>query len=267
MKRIMLTVAYDGTDYHGWQWQPNGRSIEEVLNRELSRLLKEDVRVKGCRRTDAGVHAAGNLCVFDSETRIPAEKLCYAINQSLPEDIVVQESREVPADFHPRKWDSVKTYEYQIDVNRFPDPLRRRYAYTTYYPLNVEAMREAACCLVGEHDFASFCSAGSSAETTVRTVLSVEILQTLPPVGGDEKHMTAGSLTFRIRGTGFLYNMVRIITGTLLEVGRGFRTPQEMRQVLEACDRRKAGQTAPPQGLCLREIRLIDPPWERLQTE
>ena len=133
--------------------------------------------MKGVSRTDAGVHALGNLCVFDTDTRIPPEKLCYAVNQSLPEDIVVQDSREVPADFHPRKWDSEKTYEYTIESRRFPNPVTRRYAYTTYYPLDIGAMRRASVCLVGEHDFASFCSAGSQAESTVRRVLSLDLIE------------------------------------------------------------------------------------------
>ena len=255
-KRIMLTVSYDGTAYSGWQWQPNGVTIEEVLNRELSRLLGEEIRVKGVSRTDAGVHALANLCVFDTVTRIPPEKLCYAVNRSLPDDIVVQDSREVPVWFHPRKWDSEKTYEYRIDTGRFPNPIRRRYAYTTYVPLDVARMRQAAECLVGEHDFASFCSAGSQAESTVRTVLSLELL-TEEENGGQPAH-----ITLRIRGTGFLYNMVRIITGTLIEVGRGRIPPEKMVEILAACDRRKAGPTAPPEGLCLKEIRLIRPPWE-----
>lgn len=255
MTRVMLTVAYDGTHYSGWQWQPNGLTIEEVLNRELSRLLKEEIHIKGCSRTDAGVHAKGNLCILDTDSRIPPEKLCYALNQSLPEDIVIQDSREVPPDFHPRKWSSVKTYEYRIDVARFPDPLRRRYVYTTYYPLDVSAMREAAAYLVGEHDFASFCSAGSQAESTVRRILSLQIEEKV--LFGKEE------ITLLVSGTGFLYNMVRIIAGTLMETGHGRITPDEVERILYKKDRRAAGPTAPACGLCLREIRLVDPPWER----
>ena len=281
----MLTVSYDGTAYSGWQLQPNGLTVEEVLNRELSRLLGEEIRVKGVSRTDAGVHALANLCVFDSETRIPPEKLCYAVNRSLPSDIVVQDSREVPVWFHPRKWDSEKTYEYRIDVGRFPNPVRRRYAYTIYVPLDAAAMRQAAACLVGEHDFASFCSAGSQAESTVRNVLSLEILTESGGTGRGLTGSGSGSggcgsgiirsgsdigrtgefpahITLRIRGNGFLYNMVRIIAGTLMEVGRGTIPPEAVADILASKDRRKAGPTAPPEGLCLMEIRLIHPPWE-----
>ena len=244
MKRIMLTVSYDGTDYCGWQVQPTGVTIESVLNRELSRLLKEDVRVQGCSRTDSGVHALGNLCVFDTETRIPSEKICYALNQGLPEDIVIQESKEVARDFHPRKCDSIKTYEYTIYNHRFPNPVERRYSYFCYTPLDVEKMRQAAAYLVGEHDFKSFCSAGSQAETTVRRITSLTIDQDGPRI------------RIRAQGTGFLYNMVRIIAGTLLRVGTGFWPSEQVEEILRACDRAAAGPTAPPEGLLLMKIDL-----------
>ena len=248
-KRIMLTVSYDGTDYCGWQWQPNGITIEEVLNRELTRLLREEIHVQGASRTDSGVHALGNLCIFDTETRIPPEKICYAINQSLPEDIVVQDSREVPGNFHPRKWNSEKTYEYTMIRSRFPNPLMRRYAYGIHQNLDVGRMREAGAWLVGEQDFASFCTPRTQVETTVRRILSLDLQEQ-----GDR-------LTLRVRGCGFLYNMVRIIAGTLLEVGKGRIAPEDMPGILAARNRSAAGPTAPPQGLCLMEIRLIDPPF------
>ncbi len=248
MKRIMLTVAYDGTNYCGWQIQPTGITIEEVLNRHLSRLLKEDIHVQGTSRTDSGVHARGNLCVFDTETRIPAEKICYAVNQSLPPDIVVQKSQEVPAFFHPRKCDSVKTYEYVIDNRRIPDPIGRQYAYFFYMPLNLERMQKGASYLVGEHDFKSFCSARSQVENTVRTITDLVITQ------------EGSRIRIRISGTGFLYNMVRIIVGTLLRIGTGFWEPERVKEILEAKDRCQAGPKAPPEGLTLMEIRLANPP-------
>ena len=141
MKRIMLTVAYDGTNYHGWQTEPTGLSVEEVLNKALSKRLGEDIRVKGVSRTDSGVHARGNLCVFDSETPIPPEKVCFAVNEVLPEDIVVRKSEEVPADFHPRKCDSLKTYEYTLYHDSLPDPLVRHYTTFFYRKLDVPKMR------------------------------------------------------------------------------------------------------------------------------
>lgn len=245
MKRIMLTVAYDGTAYCGWQTEPTGLSVEEVLNRTLSQRLGEEIRVKGVSRTDSGVHALANLCVFDTETPIPPEKICYAANEMLPEDIVVRKSEEVPPDFHPRRCDSLKTYEYTLYHDSLPNPLARFYTTYFYRKLDVERMREAAAYLVGEHDFSSFCSAGSQAATKVRRITAITVEE-------------AGTrVSFRITGTGFLYNMVRIIVGTLLRVGTGFWPPEKLQEILEAKDRGQAGPKAPAEGLCLMEIRLF----------
>lgn len=239
MKRIKLTVAYDGTDYCGWQIQKNGVTVEEVLNRALSRLTGEKITVIGASRTDAGVHARGNVAVFDTDARIPAERIAYAVNALLPEDVVVVRSEEVPAGWHPRKCVSVKTYEYRILNREFPDPVRRRDTYFVSFPLDLDRMRQAAAYLKGTHDFKSFCSAQTSVEDTVRTIYSLDV----------EK---AGDLfTVRVRGNGFLYNMVRIIAGTLAGVGRGYFEPEEVERMLEKKDRTKAGVTAPPQGLTL----------------
>ena len=245
MKRIMLTVAYDGTNYCGWQMEPTGLSVEEVLNKALSKRFNEDIHVKGVSRTDSGVHALANLCIFDTETPIPPEKICFAVNEVLPEDIVVRKSEEVPPDFHPRKCDSLKTYEYTLYHDSLPNPLVRHY--TTYYyrRLDVQKMREGAAYLIGEHDFSSFCSAGSQAETKVRRITALEI----------EEEGTR--ICFRITGTGFLYNMVRIIVGTLLRTGTGFWPPEKVKEILEAKDRQAAGPKAPAEGLCLVEIRLF----------
>ena len=155
--RVKLVVAYEGTNYCGWQGQPNGITSEEVLNRELSRLLGESITVTGASRTDAGVHSLGNVAVFDTNTRMPAEKISYALNRSLPEDIVVQSSEEVSLSYHPRKCNSLKTYEYRILNRTFPDPTRRLNSYFYHWPLDVDRMREAAAFLVGEHDFSIFC--------------------------------------------------------------------------------------------------------------
>lgn len=239
MKRIKLTVAYDGTDYCGWQIQKNGVTVEEVLNRALSRLTGEKITVIGASRTDAGVHARGNVAVFDTDARIPAERIAYAVNALLPEDVVVVRSEEVPAGWHPRKCVSVKNYEYRILNREFPDPVRRRDTYFVSFPLDLDRMRQAAGYLKGTHDFKSFCSAQTSVEDTVRTIYSLDV----------EK---AGDLfTVRVRGNGFLYNMVRIIAGTLAGVGRGYFEPEEVERMLEEKDRTKAGVTAPPQGLTL----------------
>lgn len=238
-KRIRLSVAYDGTNYHGWQIQPNGITIESELNRCLTELLGEEIQVIGASRTDSGVHALGNIAVFDTQARMPGDKFAYALNQRLPEDIRIQKSEEVAPDFHPRHVKSRKTYEYRIYRAQFPMPVKRLYSLFTYHELDVAAMRQAAAFLVGEHDFASFCQAGAQVETTVRTIYSLEVLEEGP------------DLVIRVCGNGFLYNMVRIIAGTLLEVGRGRRKPGEMADVLAAKDRSAAGPTAPAHALML----------------
>lgn len=239
MKRIKLIVAYDGTDYNGWQVQPNGITIEGVLNRALTELTGEKTVVTGASRTDAGVHSMGNVAVFDTDTRIPPDKICYALNQRLPEDIVVQHSCEVPSDFHPRRCDSRKTYEYKILNRTFPMPLKRFDTYFFYRRLDVTKMQEAAKYLTGEHDFKSFCSVHSQAETTVRTIYDLTV----------EKQ--GDLIVMRVTGSGFLYNMVRIIAGTLLQAGTGERRPEEMADILRAADRAAAGPTAPACGLTM----------------
>lgn len=241
-RRICLTVAYDGTAYCGYQVQNNGRTIEGELNRALKELTGEDIRVIGASRTDAGVHGLCNRAVFDTASRIPGEKFSYALNQMLPEDIRVRASGEVSPDFHPRHCDSRKTYEYHIWNAPFPNPLKRLYAHFTYVPLDIERMRQAAAHLVGEHDFASFCSAGSQAETTVRTIYALDVEKS-----GEE-------IVIRVTGSGFLYHMVRIIAGTLMEAGCGRMEPERIKEILEARDRAAAGPTAPACGLILAEI-------------
>lgn len=242
MKRIKLTIAYDGTNYCGWQIQPNGITIEEVMNKALGKLTGESIQVIGASRTDSGVHAMGNVAVFDTETTIPAEKIAMALNQRLPEDIVVVKSEEVPLDFHPRYCDCSKTYEYHIINTRIPIPTERLTNYFVSYTLDFDKMREAASYLVGEHDFASFCNVRTDVESTIRTITALDIL-------------TEGNrVTIRITGNGFLYNMVRIIVGTLIRVGRGFYEPEKVKEILVAKDRKAAGVTAPAHGLMLMKI-------------
>ena len=279
MKRVMLTVAYDGTRYHGWQIQPNKETIESVLNRCLSSLLGEKTEVIGASRTDAGVHALGNVAVFDTESRIPADKISYALNRSLPEDIRIQKSREVAPDFHPRRCSSRKTYEYRIYCAPFPLPTKRLYAHFTYVPLDVALMRQAAAYLVGEHDFKSFCSVDSQAETTVRRIDSIQVIADGSSCGAaGTQGLDAGmqetaadgyvqsgcmadaidhigqEIVIRVSGNGFLYNMVRIIVGTLMEAGRGHIPPERMQDILDARDRQASGPTAPACGLTLAGI-------------
>ena len=243
IKRIRITVAYDGTDYCGWQIQPNGITVEEVLNKAISKLTGEDIHVIGASRTDSGVHALGNVAVFDTCSTIPGERMAYALNQRLPEDIVIVKSEEDPLTWHPRYQDEItKTYEYHIYNARVPDPLKRRTCAFVSFPMDVEKMREGAAYLIGEHDFVSFCNVRTNVEDTVRTVNSIFIRQ-----NGQE-------IIIEIEGNGFLYNMVRIIAGTLIRVGRGFYEPEKVKEILEAKKRTEAGVTAPPQGLILKEI-------------
>lgn len=273
MKRVMLTVAYDGTAYSGWQLQPNAETIESVLNRCLSELTGESVEVIGASRTDSGVHALGNVAVFDTGSPIPADKFSYALNRRLPEDIRIRGSREVAADFHPRHCESIKTYEYRICNAEFPLPTKRLYTHFTYVPLDVSLMKKAAVYLVGEHDFKSVCSVDTQAKTTVRKIEEIQLWE--EPFAGrgiadgvscEEKEEGARSgpaqreIVIRVRGRGFLYNMVRIIAGTLMEVGRGQIPPEQMEEILLACDRQKAGPTAPACGLTLIGYEFLEKP-------
>lgn len=248
MRRIFLEIAYDGTNYSGWQVQNNAVSIQETIDRALSEWLGEEIHTIGASRTDAGVHARGNVAVFDTESLIPADKFAFGLNARLPEDISIQESFEVPAEFHPRFTETIKTYEYKILNRKFPDPTRRNDSLFYYGKLNVDAMNEAASYLVGPHDFKSFCAVNHDAKTTVRTIYSARVDK-----DGD-------LITFEITGNGFLYNMVRIIAGTLIEVGKGKLKPEDIKMIMEARDRQKAGPTAPAHGLTLVEIEY--PEWE-----
>lgn len=339
MKRVRLIVAYDGTNYCGWQSQNNGVAVQDVLNRHLSELLGEKIETIGASRTDAGVHALGNVAVFDTNHRMPAEKISYAMNVRLPDDIRIQKSEEVAADFHPRYCTSVKTYEYKILNRQMQIPTLRHYAHFMYVPLDVDLMRQGTKYLIGEHDFKSFCGAGAQVKTTVREVLEIEFIQEsvshsnmhgasqcmdiasglynlqkdaaqkkicskskdfgstadvnilredsdantlkeaaceqssheqcqmanvpselsgLQNEASKKKDMQAGELiTMRIKGKGFLYNMVRIIAGTLMEVGRGKYSPEHMEEILDACDREAAGPTAPARGLTLVGIEYL----------
>ena len=238
-RRVKLIISYDGTNYCGWQVQINGITVEEVINRELSRMLGEDIAVIGASRTDSGVHALGNVAVFDTFSKIPPEKMCFALNQRLPDDIRIQDSCEVPLDFHPRYCNSTKTYEYKILNRRFDNPVMRLYTHFVYMPLDYEKMQEAAKYLVGEHDFKSFCSARTQVTDTVRTIYSLDVSK------------EDDIIKIRISGNGFLYNMVRIIVGTLIKVGLKVYPPEYVKEILEACDRNVAGPKAPAKGLTL----------------
>lgn len=241
--RVFLRVAYDGTAYSGWQLQPNAVTVEAKLKLAIEQLFNKEIEIIGASRTDAGVHAFGNVAVFDVETHMPAEKISYALNQRLPEDIRVVESKEAESDFHPRHCDCIKTYEYKIYNDKFENPLYRLYSHFYYGMLDIEEMKAACKYFIGEHDFSSFCSAGSQVKSKVRTIYSLDISK-------QDK-----LLTIRITGNGFLYNMVRIIAGTLLRVGQGMLASREIPSIIEARDRNAAGPTAPARGLALVEIK------------
>lgn len=246
MRRIKLIVAYDGTEYSGWQIQPEAPTIEMYLDKAIRELTGENVHVTGASRTDAGVHAYGNVAVFDTESTIPGDRFTFALNRFLPDSIVIQDSWEVSSDFHPRYCNTRKTYEYRILNTAVPLPQKRNFTWHVTGSIDIEKMKEAAAYIVGEHDFKSFCCVRTQAESTVRTIYSLEVLQ------------EGSEIIIRIKGNGFLYNMVRIITGTLIQVGKGRFKPEYVKQMLEAKDRTVAGQTAPPQGLTLVGIEYVD---------
>lgn len=319
MKNIKLVVAYDGTNYSGWQIQPNAVTIEQLLDKAINSLTGENVHVTGASRTDAGVHAMGNVAVFKTDSTIPGRRWAYAINRFLPDDIVVQASWEVEKNFHPRHCNTVKTYEYKILNTPFPFPKERNYSWHVSHDLNINNMKEAAQILIGEHDFKSFCCVRTQTESTVRHIYSIEIIKeniynknisekfsnkynndSIKKNGDNNKNcldmkasdnmsglsdkifgknyscddklqnnnvsaanradnISNGSyITIRIKGNGFLYNMVRIIAGTLMQVGRGQLTPAAVQNMLLSKDRCSAGQTAPPQGLTLMGIDYVD---------
>ena len=246
MRRIKLIVAYDGTEYSGWQIQPEAPTIEMYLDKAIHELTGENVHVTGASRTDAGVHAYGNVAVFDTDSTIPGDRFTFALNRFLPDSIVIQDSWEVAGDFHPRHCNTRKTYEYRILNTAVPLPQKRNFTWHVAGSIDIDKMREAAAYIVGEHDFKSFCCVRTQAESTVRTIYSLEVLQ------------EGSEIIIRIKGNGFLYNMVRIITGTLIQVGKGRFEPEYVKQMLEAKDRTVAGQTAPPQGLTLVGIEYVD---------
>lgn len=250
-------VAYDGTNYCGWQIQPGVPTIEGVLNDTLSRVLKEEIQVIGASRTDAGVHAFGNVAVFDTVTPIPPERICLALNPHLPEDVKIVESIQVEEHFHPRYCDTRKTYEYHIQTGRTLLPTNRFYSHWVSRKLDVNAMREAAGYLIGTYDFKSFCAANAQVKSTVRTVSSIEIEENVMQSGTETPAPEIKEIIIRVKGEGFLYNMVRIISGTLIKAGTHGWPPEYIKTILEAKDRTLAGETVPAKGLFLKQIEYL----------
>lgn len=241
-RRFCLLVEYDGTAYCGWQRQQNGPSVQQELEEALARLTGESVSVTGSSRTDAGVHAMGLCAHFDSATRIPADKIAFALNTMLPPDIRIRESGAAPEGFHARYAACGKVYRYSFYNNRHDCAIGRQYAAHVPVLLNEKLMHEEAQALIGTHDFAAFAASGSVAKSTVRTIYRAQVTR------------SGGHVTLYVLGDGFLYNMVRIITGTLLAVATGRIAPDATADILSSGNRTAAGATAPPEGLCLARV-------------
>jgi tRNA pseudouridine38-40 synthase len=243
MRTFKLILAYDGTDFAGWQRQPGRRTVQGELEAALARITQAPSKCVASGRTDAGVHSLGQVVSFQSETRLSAEVLTKALNAELPEDLLVFEVVETPAGFHALRDALRKRYRYVIQDGRLPDLFDRKYVWHVYQRLNVEAMQTAAAALVGTHDFASYETSGSPRLTTVRTVLDLVVERR-------QAELTE-RVVIEVEADGFLYNMVRNIVGTLVQVGKGRAGESWPGEVLAQRDRTKAGMTAPPQGLFL----------------
>ncbi len=242
MRNIKLTLQYDGTAYHGWQSQKNAITVQEVLEKAILKITGAKPRVVGCSRTDTGVHAKRFVCNFTSETKIPCDKLPLALNTQLPSDIVCLLAEDAEKDFNSRYLAKKKCYTYYIQNSQFPDVFKTNYAWHFPYELKLDDMKKAAEAFLGEHDFIGFAASGFTVKTTVRTIYSLDV----------EKVDDLIKIT--VTGNGFLYNMVRIIAGTLAFVGCGKINTEEMADIIASCDRKRAGITAQPQGLFLTEV-------------
>ncbi|THF79190.1 tRNA pseudouridine(38-40) synthase TruA [Cohnella fermenti] len=258
MRNICMLVSYDGTGYYGYQSQPGGNTVQDHLEDAIRALTGEKLKIHGSGRTDAGVHAAGQVVHFHTESKIPAERWALALNTRLPDDIVVRAAVEVPLAFHSRRSAIRKTYKYAITSCRFPDVFDRKYVFHHPAPLRFSAMQEGLAHLLGEHDFSSFTSPLSTKPHHVRTLYEARL--DLEPGGDGEIGQGRGKASLVVSGNGFLYNMVRIIAGTLMQVGEGKRRPEEMGIILAARNRAKAGPTAVPHGLTLMSVEY-GPEW------
>ncbi|MBQ8077756.1 MAG: tRNA pseudouridine(38-40) synthase TruA [Eubacterium sp.] len=242
MKRLLITIKYDGTAYHGWQVQQNALSVQEEFQNAVEQVFLKRLDVKGCSRTDSGVHANMYCLTLDTDMNISDEGVVLALNTKLPPDISAVECREVPLDFHPRYNCVSKEYVYKIYNGKFRDPFLEKYTFHYRYPVDVDYLDREAKHFIGTHDFAGFCSVNSDVEDTHRTITKAEVKRE-----GD-------IITFTFEGDGFLYNMVRIMVGTLLFVNEGKIKEGELAEVIASKDRKRAGRTAPPQGLYLNKV-------------
>ena len=245
MRRIKLTVGYDGTAYAGWQRQQNGMSVQQTIEEALDGLFHEGTKIQGSGRTDAGVHARGQICAFDLAHPIPLRALILALNATLPDDVRIYGAEEAKADFNPQFDAKRKTYRYRIYDGEVLPPEFRNYAFLPGWRIDWDRAEEAIPLFTGEKDFACCCASGSSAQTTVRTVYSLRLLRDAE---------APGLVTLEICGSGFLYNMVRIIAGTLLEVGKGTISREIIEEAFRSGDRTLLGPTAPAKGLMLWSV-------------
>ena len=242
MRRLLITIRYDGTDYHGWQVQPNGVTVQERVQDAVEKVFGSRLDVTGCSRTDSGVHANMFCFHMDTELDIPCEKVPLALNTALPDDIAVLSCKEVGGDFHARYCAKGKRYTYRLYDSHLRDPFINRYSVQYKGKLNVDAMNSAAQNFVGKHDFSAFCASGSEVEDRVRTVYEMKVERI-----GNEVCVT-------VSADGFLYNMVRIMVGTLLEVSEGRLSAEDIKVALETGKREQAGRTAAAKGLCLDRV-------------
>lgn len=242
MRNLALRLMYDGTDFHGWQVQPNGITVQECLQNSVEKILGKRENITGCSRTDAGVHANDFCCTLKTESDIECYRLVGALNAVLPESVSVKDCREMPLDFHPR-YDCVsKRYLYRVWNSKSKNPFLNRYTYHYKKPIDVDFLNEQAMQFLGTHDFSGFCSSGSSVEDTVRTIYSFDVAR-----AGDE-------VDFSVEGDGFLYNMVRIMVGTLIEISEKRIEKDTLIDIIEAKDRKMAGRTVPACGLFLDSV-------------
>ncbi|TYQ15151.1 UNVERIFIED_CONTAM: tRNA pseudouridine38-40 synthase [Acetivibrio alkalicellulosi] len=242
MKNIKLIIEYEGTNYHGWQIQKNAKTVQSTIEKAIKGLTGEEIKLTASSRTDFGVHAYGQTANFKTHSSIPADRFSYALNKMLPDDIVIKQSEEVEIDFHARYNAKGKKYRYIIYNSQFPSAILRNRAYHIPFKLNFENMKEGASFFCGTHDFSAFKSSGSSVKTSIRTITEISLVK------------NEDIIKMEIAGDGFLYNMVRIIAGTLVDVGMGRIESKDIIGIIEGRDRKKAGRTAPAQGLYLLEV-------------
>ena len=258
MRRILIKIAYDGTNYNGWQTGGREKGIEDILNTKISKLTNEKITIIGTSRTDSGVHSNGNFAVFDTNSDIRPDKYSYAINNLLPDDISILESKEVPLDFHPRKVKARKTYIYRIHNSKIRNPIKEHFAHHVYYDIDIDKMKVASKYLIGEHNFKSFINPESQIlqlaseqniddeRITTREIYSIDI------------NKDSDMIEIKIIGNGFLYHMVRIICGTLLKIGMNMWEPDYIKEIMNKKDRKYAGFTLPAKGLTLENIEFVN---------